>query len=726
MSRIDQMIKKMTSKKGRWVTLLVWIIFAAVLSMVLPNVNKTENNAAKSFSNDVMSVKADAIAKKEFPTGAGLPLLIVWKKESGLQKTDYEQIINFYKKLDAQPVDQMGKLPPFASLPWQAFKSSASKDGKAIVTPVFIKSNASQEVLQKDVNQVHSLIDQTIKTSSKNKLVYQLTGPVGIQVDAVKLFSKADFTLLFSTVLLVLLLLIVIYRSPILALVPLIGVGFAYGVISPLLGGLAKSGLITIDSQAASIMTVLLFGAGTDYCLFLVAKYREKLTEEQDKTKAIQLALKQSGGAIFMSAVTVVIGLLILLLGHYKPYHRFGVPFSLAVLIMGIAALTLLPALLSIIGRASFWPFIPRTEKMIENRSVEKGKKIKTRPKHGKFSRGLGLFVTQKPWLVIILSVVVLGGLGSFATKMTYSYDLLNSFPKDMPSRVGYDWIAQHFSPGELAPIQVIVNSEGKHLDLQSRLAKLKSVSTVSTPQKGKIHSHYLSYQVTLKQNPYTPNSINLIPKIQSAVVASLKNVKITPSNHYWIGGQTSELYDTKTITSRDSKVIVTTMLIVIALLLVTYLRSVVAMVYLLLTVLLSYFASLGTGWLVLHYLMGASTIQGLIPLYAFVFLVALGEDYNIFMISSIWRNRHQMGLKEAVAKGVTDTSHVITSAGLILAGTFAVLATLPIQILVQFGIVTAIGVLLDTFIVRPLLVPAITTVLGRFAFWPGKLWRKS
>lgn len=166
-------------------------------------------------------------------------------------------------------------------------------------------------------------------------------------------------------------------------------------------------------------------------------------------------------------------------------------------------------------------------------------------------------------------------------------------------------------------------------------------------------------------------------------------------------------------------------MISIIALLLLVYLRSIVAMIYLIVTVVLSFFSALGAGWLLLHYGMDAPSIQGAIPLYAFVFLVALGEDYNIFMVSEIWKNKRSQPHLEAVKNGVVQTGSVITSAGLILAGTFAVLATLPIQVLVQFGIVTAIGVLLDTFIVRPLLVPAITVVLGRFTFWPSKLWKK-
>jgi RND superfamily putative drug exporter len=188
-----------------------------------------------------------------------------------------------------------------------------------------------------------------------------------------------------------------------------------------------------------------------------------------------------------------------------------------------------------------------------------------------------------------------------------------------------------------------------------------------------------------------------------------------------WLSGRTVEQYDTRQASSRDARAIIPVVIVLIALLLLVYLRSVVAMVYLMATVLLSYFSALGLGWLIIHYGLGADAIQGFIPLYSFVFLVALGEDYNIFMVSSIWKKSRSMPLRRAIREGVAETGSVITSAGLILAGTFAVLATLPIQVLVHFGIITAIGVLLDTFVVRPFLVPAITVLLGRAAFWPGR-----
>lgn len=729
---MSKLINKTTGKRGKWMTLLVWIILTAVLSFTLPSVNNEENNAAAQLPDNTMSVKADALLKHQFPKQTGIPLLIAWYHKGGLTQEDYQTIHSFYKKIKEKPLNQQDTLPPFAKLPPQALKASASKDGKAIITPVFINKNTGTDILQKDVSRVKEEITSLTKPAIFNAklnapgLHVRLTGPVGIQTDAVALFSKADITLLIATVLLVLLLLIILYRSPILAIVPLIGVGFAYGVISPLLGFLANRGWITVDAQAVSIMTVLLFGAGTDYCLFLVSKYREKLLEEDDKYTALQMAIRHSGGAILMSALTVVLGLLTLLFAHYGSYHRFAVPFSLAVLIMGIAALTLLPAILAIFGRVSFFPFIPRTKEMTEKRALKKGKPVKQRKAHGSLSRFLGTIVTKRPWTVIIVTVIILGGLASFATKIHYTYDLLESFPKDMPSREGFTIISDHFAPGELAPVQVIVNSEGKQLQVKKDLENLSYIKSVSDTGQGK-NPNYHSFNVILNQNPYTPASVNLIPKIKAAVIKSLNLSNVShPDQHTWIGGETSSLYDTQQVTHRDANVIVPIVISVIALLLLIYLRSVIAMIYLMLTVLLSYFSALGTGWLVLHQSMGVSAIQGLIPLYSFVFLVALGEDYNIFMISSIWKNRESFTMKKSISKGVTETSNVITSAGLILAGTFAVLATLPIQVLLQFGIVTAIGVLLDTFIVRPLLVPSITTVLGRYAYWPGKRFKKN
>ncbi|GGH76965.1 putative membrane protein YdfJ with MMPL/SSD domain [Pullulanibacillus pueri] len=710
-------------RRGRWVTLSIWIIIAGVLSMIWPSVNSVEDNAAAQLPKDIPSVQASAIEKEQFPSDAGTPLLIVWNDSKGLQSDDFNKIRQLYQHLSEEPLKQQSFIPPLQKATDVALSQSVSKDGTTLVTPIFFRQNAEEGALNADLASLQKQVGkQAITNNLKDKgLHVRFTGPIGISTDAKALFGKADITLLIATILLVLILLIVLYRSPILAFVPLVAVGFSYGVISPILGLLGDKGWITLDTQAVSIMTVLLFGAGTDYCLFLITKYRESLLEEKDKHIALSGAIKSAGGAIMMSALTVVLGLSTLFLAHYGSYQRFAAPFSLAILIMGIAAVTLLPALLTIFGRVSFFPFIPRTPAMLEEHASKKQKPLRQRTTQSQFSEKIGKLVTQKPWLIIIICVIFLGGLASFSAKIAYSYDLLESFPKDMPSREGYTLISDKFSSGKLAPMKVIVDSEGRKTNVREVLQSLSYVKEVSVEQSGLKDHNIKGYDVTLKGNPYSPKAMNDVPNIKNKVVNALKQAHIqNATEKVWLGGETASLYDTKQVTDRDKHIIIPVVIGIIALLLILYLRSIIAMLYLIITVLLSYFSALGSGWLILHFGFDASTMQGLIPLYAFVFLVALGEDYNIFMISSIWKKSRIMPLHQAISNGVQETFSVITSAGLILAGTFLVLATLPIQVLLQFGTVTAIGVILDTFVVRPLLVPAITAVLGKYAFWPS------
>jgi len=724
--------KYVGGRLSRWLTLATWVLLTVVLSFAWPAVNEVEDDATQDLPATTMSQQANVLINKEFPNDAGNPVLIVWHRDDKLTDRDYEAIQTLYSKLNDSPLKMQSTLPPLGNIPVPALAQSTSKDGTSIVTPIFFDKNAGMEILQDNMDSLEERITQTLNENPFEKklldagLHVRLSGPVGIQTDAVNLFSQADVKLLIATVLLVLILLILLYRSPFMAIIPLIVVGFAYGLISPTLGFLADHGWITVDAQGVSIMTVLLFGAGTDYCLFLISRYRDTLLHEENKFKALQMAIKESSGAITMSALTVVIGLGTLGLAHYGSFHRFAVPFSLAVFLMGIAALTLLPALLAIFGRGAFYPFIPRTPKMTETLSKMKGKKIKQRKEKGKISKGLGRIVTRRPWMIILLSLILLGGLASFVPRVHYTYDLLESFPKDMPSREGFDLISSHFSAGELAPVKIVIDTEGKQEPWEERLGNIPFITDVLEPMQGKSNPQLYLYEVSLKENPYSLEAINRIPELHDYLKEMLDKAGIKDAeNHFWVGGETAALYDTKVTTERDQSVIIPVMISIISLLLLFYLRSLTAMVYLVATVVLSFFSALGAGWLILHYGFGDPAIQGAIPLYAFVFLVALGEDYNIFMVSEIWKNKRKQNHREAVANGVIQTGSVITSAGLILAGTFAVLATLPIQVLVQFGIVTAIGVLLDTFIVRPLLVPAITTVLGRYAFWPGKLWRK-
>ncbi|WP_107948510.1 MMPL family transporter [Lysinibacillus parviboronicapiens] len=721
---LEQWGAMVAGKKGRLLALTIWVLLVVVLSFAWPQINSIESESGNNLPDSEMSEQAAAIIEEEFPNDAGTPLLLVWHRENGLTTDDYSAIQKVYKDLKTIPLAHQSLVPPYDEMPPQAFLAATSENGSTIVTPIFFEKGVATDLLQESLDNLAKTMDtynvQLDEELTKDALHVRYSGPVGIATDAVSLFSQADVKLLIATVMLVLVLLILIYRSPLLAIIPLIVVGLAYGVISPTLGFFAEQGWIDKDSQAVSIMTVLLFGAGTDYCLFLISKYREILFDIEDKASAMKLAVKESGGAILMSALTVVIGLATLSLAHYGAFQRFAVPFSFGVLVMGIAALVVLPAILVIIGRVAFFPFTPRTEDMAR----KKGKK-QHKSSH-KISRKIGHFVTHKPWIVIVVTVLLLGGLAAFVPRIQYTFDLLSSFPEDMPSREGFTLIEENFSPGELAPVQLVIDTTGTDINIQQSLTALPYIDTVGDVQIGEKNDAIQLYELTFNANPYAKESLAHIPELKAEVVNILESTGIKNADQQvWIGGETASQYDTQQITERDESVIMPTMIALIAILLFIYLRSVTATVYLLATVIISYFGALGAGWLILHHIMGAEAISGAIPLYAFVFLVALGEDYNIFMISEIWKKRKNTDHLTAVEEGVVHTGSVITSAGLILAGTFAVLATLPIQVLVQFGVVTAIGVLLDTFIVRPLLVPAITTVLGKYAFWPGPLFKK-
>ncbi|RDI41909.1 MMPL family transporter [Falsibacillus pallidus] len=718
-----------SSKKGKWITLVVWILILAAVNLTLPQASSQKNDLAANLSSSKPSVEAQKLAEKEFPSGDGKPALLTWYRSSGLTDDDIAGIQKLSKDLADNPLPEQLNSVPIHEMPLPAVKQLISKDGTTLVYPILFDKKASTEKVKASLKELNDRTSDMFDTNpfdakmkDKDTLLVRATGPAGIEVDAVDLFSQGDLSLLLATVTLVLVFLLVIYRSPILALVPLVAVGFAYGVINPVLGWFGKEGWATFDSQGLSIMTVLLFGAGTDYCLFLIARFRTLLKEERDKKQALKRALTGSSGAIAMSGLTVVFSLLALLLAQYGSIQRFAIPFSLSILIMMVASLTLVPAFLAILGRASFFPFIPRTREMEVERAEKKGKKLKPEKTKPSFGEKLGGGIVRNPWKIAIGTVVVLGVFAFFSMKIQYTFDTLSSFPKDMPSREGFQLISDHFNSGELAPAQVMVQSEGNDLDLKEKLEALPYVAKVSDPRKGEKNKDMLSYDVEFSVNPYSNEAMNHIPDLRDEAEKSLKSAGVSNAgDKVWIGGQTSEQFDTRATTDKDASVVIPIIIAMIAVLLLVYLRSVVAMLYLMATVLLSYFSALGLGWIVLHYGFDVTAIQGFIPLYSFVFIVALGEDYNIFMISSIWKKSKRMPLGQAVTEGVSQSGAVITSAGLILAGTFAVLATLPIQVLVQFGTVTAIGVLLDTFVVRPFLVPALTVIFGRWAFWPSK-----
>lgn len=712
-----------TGKVSRWATLVVWIAVAVLLTLTLPSANDKVQNNAENLPADAQSIVAAQLLKQVFPGDSGVPALLVYQHQDGLTEDDYRLLQSLTEQLTNEPLPAQQSIIPLHMMPTAALQGIASEDGSTLIVPISFVEATETDILKENLLSIKQTVNELANAdlfaaSSEDGLIARFTGPVGISVDATELFLDADITLLIATVLLVLILLLLIYRSPLLAIIPLIGVGFAYLVTSPILGWMAEQGWIAVDSQTISIMTVLLFGAGTDYCLFLITRYRDELLEERGIVAALVKAFKGASGAIAMSGFTVVIALLVLLLAQYGSSYRFAIPFSLSIFIMGLASLTLVPAILAILGRVSFFPFTPRTAEMERERAGKRNKPIKPRREQHRRWKKIGTIVTEKPWTVIVTSLVVLLGLAFAATGTQYKYDLLSSFPGDMESRQGFAIIGEKFSQGELAPITVVTTAADAAAISQALLED-ELVHHITDIAVSEVDNRYSSFEILLNIDPYSVAAMDYVGKLNQQLEQA------AGAGSYWIAGQTAEQFDTREITIRDNSIVMPVVIALIVLLLLAYLRSVVATLYLVVTVLISFAASLGLGWLILHYMLGYDAIQAAIPLYAFVFLIALGEDYNIFMISSIWKRAKTMPLKQAIKEGVGQTGEVISSAGLILAGTFFVLCQMPLTILVQFGAITGIGVLIDTFIVRPFLVPALTQVCGKWAFWPSKLQKE-
>ncbi len=717
----------MGGKNTRWVVVALWLIFAVALAFIFPQINSVENYAGEELPETYTSVKAGQIIEEQFASDSGIPLLITWYKESGLTEQDLTKIQALYKDLAENPLQGQEMIPPFHEIPVQALMGSLSENGAAIVTPVFFSSSETTEVFKENLS---LLTEKTEAQFGENPyetnleedgLHARFSGPVGISVDATDLFQAADVKLMIATVVIILVILLVIYRSPILAIIPLVVVGIAFLVVSPLLGAMADNGWIDKDAQAVAIMIVLLFGAGTDYCLFLITRFRDILLTEENKFTALAVAVRESTGAIVMSGLTVVIGLATLGLADYGAFQRFAVPFSFGVLITGFAVVTLLPAVLGILGRAAFWPFVPRTVEGDTAYAQKKNKPVKPRKQNHRYMRMVGEFVTSKPWLVIIVAGAILIGLALNAMNIKYNYDLISSFPEDMQSREGFTIIEENFTAGELAPVQLLVDTQGNELNIQQQLAALPYVGVVKDVRTGETNEAIQLYEIDLNKDPYSNAAMDDVEQMKTDVKTILADNNLA-NGEFWIGGETSSQLDKKVVQLGDEKLIQPVMIIIIFVVLLVYLRAIITSIQLMVTVVISFFSALGAGWLIIHYGLGHEAMSSAIPLYSFVFIIALGNDYNIFMISDIWKNRKRgVPHKEAISNGIASTGAVITSAGLILAGTFLVLASLPIQLLVQFGIVTAVGVLLDTFVVRPLLVPALITVFGKWSYWPNK-----
>ena len=568
-------------------------------------------------------------------------------------------------------------------------------------------------------------------------------GPGGLVVDIVGVFRQIDTFLLLVTVALVLALLIAIYRSPIMATIPLLGVGLVFQLAGGIAAWFAQQFDLPISGQATGIMTVVLFGTGTDYVLFVSARFREELTRHADRHEAMRRTLRGVGGAVASAGATILVASAALWLAILRSYQTLGPVIALAVALMMLAALTLIPAVLTIIGRRAFWPRQPR---------FVAGSAATTDWRRSIYGR-IGGVVLRRPRTVLAATSAVLALCiaGLFAYQPTY--DRLESLPDNTESVRSFELLRTGFPGGELARTRVFVSlAPGEQALDAGALGKLDALTLALAghplvagaagpsrpfgieagfaggPAAESARAGFVSedggavrIEVVLGVSPYAPEALDAMPELRALARASAAAAGLDPGG-VLIGGETAEAFDTRVAGTRDSRVVLPLILLAIGVVLALLLRSLIAPLYLMATIAFTYFATLGLAVFVFVVLLGQSGVGQGVPFFLFVFLNALSVDYNIYLMSRIREEAREAPLAEAIRHALARTGPVITSAGLILAGTFSALMTLPLQDLLQLGFAVAAGVLMDTFITRTLIVPSLVAMFGRWNWWPSRL----
>lgn len=710
-----------SSKKGAKWTVIIWLIATVLLSVFAKGANDFATSVNSSgLPNDAKSMVAEAKVKKYFNNEEATPAILVFYSKNQLDEDQLKTIDLVSKALIEKEMKDVKEIMPLYQLPDVAKKGLISESGTTMILPINLKSNLERKTIHKTVQEIEKTAKEEIKDSG---LTLKITGPAGIVSDVIVSFSNANFILMTATILLIFILLIVIYRSPLLALIPLIAAGIVHQVVNQTIGIFGENGM-SIQSESMSIMSILLFAALTDYALFIVSRYKEELRKHEDKYLAMKLCMKEVSEPIFFSGGTVLAAMLVLFAAKFETYHNFAPIFSIAMVIILLGGLTLLPALFVLLGRKAFWPSIPKIG--------DSG----SRSSH--FWEKLARLVIKRPMLSGSAVVLILILLSLNVFKIDYSFNMIKSFPEKMESRQGYERLEKNFTAGELAPTKLLIESSDK-LDvkkieaLRQEILKQNGVEKVTpelsneTRQKSD-HQNWLveegkvaKFTIIFAGNPYDQKTMDQLDNLRDKSDRLLKKTGIENAKLYY-AGETAKQADTRSVNDRDTIVIVSSITILITVLLAMQTRSLIAPIYMIITIILSYFTALGVSTFIFENVFGYDAISYRIPVYLFIFLVALGVDYNIMLISRIKEEVRTKPITEAIQLGLSHTGGVISSAGVILAATFAVLMTQPIMELFMFGFGAMIGVLIDTFLVRTILVPAIMVKLGKWSLWPQKV----
>ena len=719
-----------------------------------------ENESTSFLPGDAESVKA-LKAIEQFPDGQVAAAVTIIERSGGLTAEDRDAAEGLVQDLEQDP--------PIITAGTEGPVQSEDGDALLVITQVRDTGGTGEDFLDSvtDIRErAHAL-----RGDGRN---VEVTGAAGFGADAIEVFGDINGRLLLAAGGLVLFLLILIYRSPIFWTIPFFTVLFAETTARGFGYLLAEAG-VTINGQSGGILPVLVFGAGTDYALLLVSRYREELRRHDSKHEAMQLALRTAGPAIIFSGLTVMAALLVLVLAEVNGTAGLGPIGAMGIFVAMTFMLTMLPAALVVVGRRAFWPFVPdgpggplpphtnrwrraifsllvgavvaavasagggaaagagfvagallnffvlaplfhRLDMRVFYPRVERPLAERHRltdETHG-FWRRIGERVAARPGPVAAATTAVLlllcAGLLWLDTGLTSG----NSFRGEVESVRGSELLAQHFPAGANVPTTVIVPDQGDVEPVTAALEENPAVAAVGEPVEG---PPGVKVDVQLRLDPYSTDAFDQVPALR-------ETVKEAGGDDVLVGGPTAAEYDLRQSAARDNRVIIPITLVVVFAILAVLLRSLLAPAILVATVILSFAAALGTGMFFSTEVFGFPGIDPSLPLLCFVFLVALGIDYNIFLMARVREETIRHGTREGMLRGLAVTGAVITSAGIVLAGTFGALAVLPLVFLTEIGFIVAFGVLLDTFVVRSILVPALTFLIDRRIWWPSKLMR--
>ena len=688
MSRLGKIAEIPAGSWTKWVVVGFWVVVLVVLFPLSKKLTGAEKNDTKQWlPGNAESTKVVDV-QEHFQSPNVYPAVVVYERASGLTAADRAKA--------AADARRFAGLPGVG--PGQVTGPIPSADGLALQTIVQVNLGT------KGYNDAGTHADaiRAIADSNANGLVSHVTGPLGGAADAGKIFSSLDKTLLFAALAVVIVILLITYRSPVLWLLPVITSVVALFTTEAVIYLLAAHAGLTVTGLSVGILYVLVFGASTDYALLIVARYREELRRHDRRHPAMATALRRAGPAIIASGCTVIVALLVLSAADLRSTQSLGPVLAIGVAVGMVAMLTLLPALLVIFPRGVFWPYRPTygsAEPTYRGMWARVGWAIAPRP--------------RRVWIitVVVLGVLALGLTGLKASGLTNAQSFRGTHPDSV---TGETVLAAHFPAGTGSPV-IVAGSQHAAAPLRTAFAATPGIAAV-TPPVTRAGDVYL--QGTLTAPPDSQAAYNTIDRLRSAVHA-------VPGARALVGGTTATTLDSNRAATHDRNLVIPLILVVVFIILGLLLRALVAPLILTATVVLSFAAALGVSTVFINHVFGFGGADTSFTLFVFVFLVALGIDYNIFLMTRVREEASRRDARHGALTALAATGGVITSAGCVLAATFAVLATIPLTSLTEIGFAVAFGILLDTIIVRSVLVTALNLDLGRHMWWPSTLARK-